>query len=91
MSCWALDVCANKRIANSVPQGRLKVAQDVSLLVLSCFGCFFVTLPQKRHPERSASQIYRVPLRLVARSRRTPTVLILPMLLLAFRPRPPRM
>src|ERR1700730_3861607 len=42
--------------------------------------------PQKRHPERSASQIYRVTQRLMARSRRTPRVLILPML---FEPFPP--
>ncbi len=34
--------------------------------------------PQNRHPERSASQMDRVPLRLAARSRRTPTLLICP-------------
>src|SRR5271154_4830738 len=45
--------------------------------------------PQKRHPERSASQIYRVTQRLVARSRRTPTVLILPMPFEPFRPPKP--
>jgi hypothetical protein len=42
--------------------------------------------PQNRHPERSASQIYRVTQRLMARSPRTPRVLILPMLLGAFQP-----
>ena len=34
------------------------------------FGMFFSKLPQNRHPEWSASQIYRVAQRLVARSRR---------------------
>jgi hypothetical protein len=42
-------------------------------------------LPQSRHPERSASPIYRVIQPLVARSRRTSAVLVLPMLLGAFR------
>jgi hypothetical protein len=53
------------------------------------FRMFFVKLPQNRHPERSASQIYCVTQRLVARSRRTSAVLILPMLLGAFRPPKP--
>jgi hypothetical protein len=48
------------------------------------FGMFFVKLPQNRHPERSASWICRVTQRLLARSRRTPAVPILPMLLGAF-------
>ena len=39
--------------------------------------------------ERSASQIYRVTQRLMARSRRTPKVLILPMLFGPFRPPKP--
>jgi hypothetical protein len=34
------------------------------------FGMFSLNLPQNRHPERSASQIYRVTQRLAARSRR---------------------
>ena len=56
---------------------------------LTYLGCFSSNLPQNRHPERSASQIYRVTQRLVARSRRTPRVLILPMLFGAFRlPKP---
>jgi hypothetical protein len=41
---------------------------------------------QNRHPERSALQIYRVTQGLVARSRRTPRVLIYPWLLEAFQP-----
>jgi len=56
---------------------------------LTYFGCFSSKLPQKRHPERSAPQIYRVTQPLVARSRRTPTVLVLPMLFGAFRPPKP--
>jgi hypothetical protein len=40
---------------------------------------FFSKLPQNRHPERSASRIYRVTPHLMARSRRTPRMLILPM------------
>ena len=46
-----------------------------------------LVLPQNRHPERSASQIYRVIQSLVARSRRTSTALISPMLFGAFQPR----
>jgi hypothetical protein len=56
---------------------------------LTCLGCFSSKLRQKRHPERSASQIYHVTQRLVARSRRTPKALILPMLFEPFRPRKP--
>ena len=52
-------------------------------------GMFSSKLPQKRHPERSASQIRRVTHRLIARSRRTPRVLILPMPLGAFQHRSP--
>ena len=52
-------------------------------------GMFLSKLPQSRHPERSASQIYRVTQRSVARSRRTPAVLVLPMLLGVFRPPKP--
>src|SRR6202451_3213264 len=50
---------------------------------------FSLKLPQKRHPERSASRIYQVTQRLMARSRRTPRVLILPMLFGPFRPPKP--
>jgi hypothetical protein len=50
-------------------------------------GCFRISnSPQKRHPERSASQIRRVTQSLMARSRRTPAALNLPMPLGAFRP-----
>jgi hypothetical protein len=45
--------------------------------------------PQNRHPERSASQIYRVTQRLMARSRRTPRALVVPMPLGAFQPPKP--
>jgi hypothetical protein len=50
--------------------------------------CIFDS-PQNRHPERSASQIYRVTQCLMARSRRTPRVLTLPMPLGAFQPPKP--
>jgi hypothetical protein len=53
------------------------------------FGMFFFKLLQERHPERSASQIYRLTQRLMARSRRTPRVLILRMLFGPFRPAKP--
>jgi hypothetical protein len=43
------------------------------------FGCLSSELPPNRHPERSASQIYRVTQCSAARSRRTPAVLIVPM------------
>jgi hypothetical protein len=56
---------------------------------LTCLGCFSSKPPQNRHPERSASQIYRVTQRLMARSRRTPKVLIFPMLFGPFRPPKP--
>jgi hypothetical protein len=53
------------------------------------FGVFSSNLSQNRHPERSASQIYRVIQRQVARSRRTPMVLILSLLSGAFQlPKP---
>ncbi|HET6217786.1 MAG TPA: GIY-YIG nuclease family protein, partial [Acidobacteriaceae bacterium] len=44
---------------------------------------------KNRHPERSASQIYRGTPRSVARSRRTPRMLILPMPFGAFQPPKP--
>jgi hypothetical protein len=53
------------------------------------FRMFFVNLPQNRHPERSASLIYRVIQRLMARSRRTSAAPISPMLFGAFRPPKP--
>jgi len=54
------------------------------------FGMFFSKLPQNRHPERSASEICRATRRLVARSRRTPRVLILSMPFVPFQtPKPP--
>ena len=56
-------------------------------------GCgktrFLSNSPQNRHPERSASRVYRVTQRLLARSRRTSTVLISPMPLGAFNHRSP--
>jgi hypothetical protein len=36
---------------------------------LICLGCFSLQPPRKRHPERSALQIYRVTLRLGAESK----------------------
>ncbi|MEA2541025.1 MAG: hypothetical protein QOH35_2391 [Acidobacteriaceae bacterium] len=45
-------------------------AQDAVPQALIYLGCFSSNLPQNRHPERSASQIYRVVQRW-ARSRRT--------------------
>src|SRR5712672_335976 len=63
--------------------------QDCVPQALTCLECFSSNLPQNRHPERSASQIYRVVQRLMARSRRTPKMLILSMLFGAFRlPKP---
>jgi hypothetical protein len=49
------------------------------------FRVLFLKLTQKRHPERSASQLIAYTA-LVARSRRTSAVPGLPMLLRAFRP-----
>ena len=46
-------------------------------LAPNIFAMIFLELPQNRHSERSASQIYRVTRRLAARSRRTPGFLIL--------------
>jgi len=46
------------------PDAFLQNSHKISL------GCFSSELPQNRHPERSASQTYRVIQRLVARSRR---------------------
>ena len=53
------------------------------------FRGFSSKLPQNRHPERSASQILSRDTVLVARSRRTSAVLVLPMLLGAFQPTSP--
>jgi hypothetical protein len=65
-------------------------------VTFSIFSCFMPIQPavfqvprQSRHPERSASQIYRVTQRLMARSRRTPRVLILPVPFGAFQPLKP--
>src|ERR1700722_12337424 len=52
-------------------------------------GMFFFKLPQNRHPERSASQVYRGTPHSLARSRRTPRMLILPMPFGAFQPSKP--
>jgi hypothetical protein len=52
-------------------------------------SCETLDFKQTRHPERSASPIYPSIRALVARSRRTSAVLILPMLLGAFRPPKP--
>ena len=41
---------------------------------LYSLGCFSSKLPQNRHPERSASQIYCTTERFMARSRRTPAM-----------------
>jgi hypothetical protein len=46
----------------------------------------FFNPQQNRHPERSAAQIYHCDTALVARSRRTSAVRILPTLLEAFQP-----
>jgi hypothetical protein len=48
-----------------------------------------LVFPQNRHPERSALTDLSRDTALVARSRRTPAVLILPMLLGAFQPPSP--
>ena len=82
---------------SSSPQNRphhknviLRVGDFFDLFVFSAYQpVVFQALQQSRHPERSASQIYRVKTALVARSRRTPAVLILPMLLGAFQPPKP--
>ncbi len=67
-----------------------KIALDGVPYALTCLECFSSKLPQKRHPERSASQIYRAIPHLVARSRRTPRMLSLPMPFEAFQPPKPR-
>jgi hypothetical protein len=64
-----------------VPQGRLKLCQDAHKpssrepVTFSNFSCFPHILQRNRHPERSASQIYRVH-RAWSRSRRTPAMLV---------------
>ena len=63
--------------------------QDYVPQALTCLECFFSKLPQNRHPERSASQIYRGKPCLMARSRRTPRMPILPMPFGAFQPPKP--
>src|SRR5580704_116642 len=63
--------------------------QDYVPQALTCLECFFSKLPQNRHPERSASRIYRGTPHLMARSRRTPRMPILPMPFGAFQPPKP--
>jgi hypothetical protein len=75
----------------------LRVALGVVPKALTYLGCFSSQFPQNCHPERSASQIYRVTQRLwrgveepvpsVAEG--TPAVLILPMQFRPFRPPKP--
>jgi hypothetical protein len=76
-ACDFFDSSHQKRQLRKKPLSPAKPAMSLS------------KLPQNRHPERSASQIYRVMQRLAARSRRTPTPLMLPILLKAFRPPKP--
>jgi hypothetical protein len=45
------------------------LTQDCVPQALTYLGCFSSNLPQNRHPERSASQIYRVVQRLGAESK----------------------
>ena len=78
----------NSHLPASVPQGRMKLPRTTPISA-TLFGCFSSNSPQNRHPERSASRIYRVTQGLVARSRRTLRMLILPMLLVPFRPPKP--
>src|SRR5580692_6413698 len=68
---------------NAARQPRKILAPSIIL-----FRCSFAP-KQSRHPERSASQIYRVTKGFMARSRRTPAVLHLLMLPEAFRPQKP--
>jgi len=56
---------------------------------LCCLGCFSSKPTQNRHPERSASQIYRVNRARLARSRRTPKMLTLTMPFAPFQPPKP--
>ena len=58
----------NSHLPASVPQGRMKLPRTTPIRA-TLFGCFSSNSPQNRHPERSASQIYRVTLGLVARDK----------------------
>jgi hypothetical protein len=53
------------------------------------FAMFFFKLPQNRHPERSASQIFSVTQRLMGAESKDPEDEILSMLLGAFQPPKP--
>jgi hypothetical protein len=64
--------------ALSLSKGTAESYPGRSPMSANLFRVFSSKRPQNRHPERSASQIYRVIRRLVARSRRTPTVLSYP-------------
>jgi hypothetical protein len=66
------------------PQRRLNLAQDDSPISANLFEV--LSLPQNRHPERSASQIDGVTQRLWRGAEGTSAVLNLPMLLGAFQP-----
>src|SRR5258708_35164496 len=61
----------DSRVISSRPYGTFRLStQDRVPQAVIYLGCFSSNLPQNRHPERSASQIYRVVQRW-ARSRRT--------------------
>ena len=51
------------------PEGTAELIPGLRPTSVDLFGVFFSNLPQNRHPERSASQIYRVRHRLGAESK----------------------
>jgi hypothetical protein len=89
MSSNAFTLVSDCSLGNSILRVRRKAFEGLRPISANCSGCFSSKPPQNRHAERSASQIYPVAQRLVARSRRTPTGFILPMLFGAFRPPKP--
>ena len=85
---FKLDSATELRRTQALDTQQARAESSPALRPISArrLGFFSPKLPQNHHPERSASQIHRLTQRLVARSRRTSAVLILPMLLEAFRP-----
>ena len=75
--------------ARQSPLGTTKSGPEQGPISANLFRTFLVKLPQNRHPERSASQIYHLTKRSVARSRRTSAAPILTMVLGAFQPPKP--
>ena len=63
------SLCVRTYRCKMSPEGTAELIPGLRPTSVDLFGVFFSNLPQNRHPERSASQIYRVVHRLGAESK----------------------